>query len=205
MSQVSKPAWPGWAEYSIPVKINVQAVQLTDEQFVLLCQENPELRLEMTAQHELVIMPPTGSKTGWRNSRITQRLANWAETDGTGLVFDSSTGFRLPNGAKRSPDVSWLRRTRWETLTEVQQNGFAPLCPDFVVELRSQQDRLAALQEKMQEYIATGAQLGWLIDPLEKRVHIYRLKQDVEIRDDPASLDGESILPGFVLDVRELW
>ena len=205
MSQVSKPAWPGWAEYSIPVKINVQAVQLTDEQFVLLCQENPELRLEMTAQHELVIMPPTGSKTGWRNSRITQRLANWAETDGTGLVFDSSTGFRLPNGAKRSPDVSWLRRTRWESLTEVQQNGFAPLCPDFVVELRSQQDRLAALQEKMQEYIATGAQLGWLIDPLEKRVHIYRLKQDVEIRDDPASLDGESIMPGFVLDVRELW
>ncbi|MCY4387814.1 MAG: Uma2 family endonuclease [Desulfurellaceae bacterium] len=205
MPQVSKPAWPGWAEYSIPVKINVQAVQLTDEQFVLLCQENPELRLEMTAQHELVIMPPTGSKTGWRNSKITQRLANWAETDGTGLVFDSSTGFRLPNGAKRSPDVSWLRRARWESLTEVQQNGFAPLCPDFVVELRSQQDRLATLQEKMQEYCATGAQLGWLIDPLEKRVHIYRLKQAVEIRDDPASLDGESILPGFVLDVRELW
>ena len=205
MSQVSKPAWPGWAEYSIPVKINVQAVQLTDEQFVLLCQENPELRLELTAQHELVIMPPTGSKTGWRNSRITQRLANWAETDGTGLVFDSSTEFMLPNGAKRSPDVSWLRRVRWEALTEAQQNGFAPLCPDFVVELRSQQDRLATLQEKMQEYLATGAQLGWLIDPLEKRVHIYRPKQAVEIRNDPASLDGEVVLPGFVLDVRELW
>lgn len=205
MPQVSKPAWPGWAEYSIPVKINVQAVQLTDEQFVLLCQENPELRLELTAQHELVIMPPTGSKTGWRNSRITQRLANWAETDGTGLVFDSSTEFMLPNGAKRSPDVSWLRRVRWEALTEAQQNGFAPLCPDFVVELRSQQDQLSALQEKMQEYLATGAQLGWLIDPLEKRVHIYRSKQAVEIRDDPASLDGEAVLPGFVLDVRELW
>ncbi len=138
MPQVSEPAWPGWVEYSIPVKINVQAIQLTDEQFVLLCQENPELRLELTAQHELVIMPPTGSKTGWRNSRMTQRLANWAETDGTGLVFDSSTGFRLPNGAKRSPDVSWLRRARWEALTEARQNGFAPLCPDFVVELRSQ-------------------------------------------------------------------
>ena len=205
MPQVSKPAWPGWAEYSIPVKINVRAVQLTDEQFVLLCQENPELRLELTAQHELVIMPPTGSKTGWRNSRITQRLANWAETDGTGLVFDSSTEFMLPNGAKRSPDVSWLRRVRWEALTELQQNGFAPLCPDFVVELRSQQDRLATLQEKMQEYLATGAQLGWLIDPLEKCVHIYRSKQTVETRDDPASLDGEAVLPGFVLDVRELW
>ncbi len=205
MSQVHKPAWPGWAEYAIPVKINVQAVQLTDEQFARLCQENPELRLELTAQQELVIMPPTGSKTGWRNSRITQRLANWAETDGTGLVFDSSTGFRLPNGAKRSPDGSWLRRERWEALTEVQQNGFAPLCPDFVVELRSQQDRLATLQEKMQEYLATGAQLGWLIDPLEKRVHIYRPKQSVETRDDPASLNGEAVLPGFVLDVRELW
>ena len=205
MSQANKPSWPSWAEYSIPVKINVQAVQLTDEQFVLLCQENPELRLELTAQHELVIMPPTGSKTGWRNSKLTQRLANWAETDRTGLVFDSSTGFILPNGAKRSPDGSWVRRARWEALTETQQNGFAPLCPDFVVELRSQQDRLAVLQEKMQEYLATGAQLGWLIDPLEKRVHIYRPKQAVEIHDDPASLAGESVLPGFVLHVRELW
>ena len=205
MPQVSKPAWPGWAEYSIPVKINVQAVQLTDEQFMLLCRENPDLRLELTAQHELVIMPPTGAKTGWRNSKLTQRLANWAETDGTGLVFDSSTGFRLPNGAKRSPDGSWLRRARWEALPEAQQNGFAPLCPDFVVELRSQQDRLATLQEKMQEYLATGARLGWLIDPLEKRVHIYRPKQAVEIRDDPASLHGEAVLPGFVLEVRELW
>ncbi len=205
MPQVSKPAWPSRAEYSSPLKINVQAAQLTDEQFMLLCQENPELRLELTARHELVIMPPTGSKTGWRNSRMTQRLANWAETDGTGLVFDSSTGFRLPNGAKRSPDVSWLRRVRWEALTEAQQNGFAPLCPDFVVELRSQQDRLATLQEKMEEYLATGAQLGWLIDPLEKRVHIYRPKQAVEIRDDLDLLDGEAILPGFVLDVRELW
>ncbi len=205
MSQANKPSWPSWAEYSIPVKINVRAVQLTDEQFVLLCQENPEWRLELTAQHELVIMPPTGSKTGWRNSKLTQRLANWAETDGTGLVFDSSTGFILPNRAKRSPDGSWVRRARWEALTEVQQNGFAPLCPDFVVELRSQQDRLAVLQEKMQEYLATGARLGWLIDPLEKRVHIYRPKQAVEIRDDPASLAGESVLPGFVLHVQELW
>ena len=111
MSQANKPNWPGWAEYSIPMKINVQAVRLTDEQFALLCQENPELRLELTAQHELVIMPPTGSKTGLRNSKLTQRLANWAETDGTGLIFDSSTGFMLPNGAKRSPDGSWLRRT----------------------------------------------------------------------------------------------
>ena len=199
-----------WAEYSIPVKLKVQAAKLTDEQFTLLCQENPELRLELTAQHELVIMPPTGSKTGWRNSRITQRLANWAETDGSGLVFDSSTGFTLPNGAKRSPDSSWVRRERWDALTEAQQDSFAPLCPDFVIELRSRQDRLSVLQEKMQEYIENGAQLGWLIDPLEKRVHIYRpdpsvSDPSVEVLDDPASLEGDSVLPEFVLDVRELW
>ena len=168
-----------WAEYSIPVKLKVQAAKLTDEQFALLCQENPELRLELTAQHELMIMPPTGTKTGWRNSRITQRLANWAETDGTGLVFDSSTGFTLPSGAKRSPDSSWVRRERWDALTEAQQDSFAPVCPDFVIELRSRQDRLAVLQEKMQEYIENGAQLGWLIDPLEKRVHIYCPDQSV--------------------------
>ena len=126
-----------------------------------------------------MIMPPTGTKTGWRNSRITQRLANWAETDGTGLVFDSSTGFTLPSGAKRSPDSSWVRRERWDALTEAQQDSFAPVCPDFVIELRSRQDRLAVLQEKMQEYIENGAQLGWLIDPLEKRVHIYCPDQSV--------------------------
>ena len=194
-----------WVEYSIPVKLKVQAAKLTDEQFALLCQENPELRLELTAQHELMIMPPTGSKTGWRNSRITQRLANWAETDGTGLVFDSSTGFTLPNGAKFSPDSSWVRRERWDALTEAQQDSFAPLCPDFVIELLSQQDRLAVLQEKMQEYVENGAQLGWLIDPLEKRVHIYRPDQSVEVLDDQASLDGEPVFPGFALSVRELW
>lgn len=162
-----------WVEDSIPVKLKVQAAKLTDEQFALLCQENPELWLELTAQHELMIMPPTGSKTGWRNSRITQRLANWAETDGSVLVFDSSTGFTLPNGAKCSLDNTWVRRERWDALTEAQRDSFAPLCPDFVIVLRSQQERLAVLQEKMQEYVENGAQFGRLIDPLEKRVHIY--------------------------------
>lgn len=194
-----------WFDYSTPVKINVRTVQFTDQQFSRLCQENPELRLELTAQHELVVMPPTGSKTGLRNAKLIQRLASWAEADGTGLVFDSSTGFTLPNGAKRSPDVSWLRRERWGALTEAQREGFAPVCPDVVVELRSQQDRLSVLQEKMQEYMANGARLGWLIDPLEKRVHIYRPHRSVEIRDDPSALDGESVLPHYVLNVRELW
>lgn len=193
------------ADPSVPVKLKVDAFHLTDERFALLCRENPELRLELSAQRELLILPPTGSKTGLRNSRLTFRLATWAETDRTGLVFDSSTGFTLPNGAKRSPDASWLRRERWDALTEAQQNGFAPVCPDFVAELRSPQDRLSVLQEKMREYLENGARLGWLIDPLERRVHVFREGHGVEVLEDPASLDGEAVLPGFILHVGELW
>ena len=194
-----------WGDPSVPVKLKVDAFHLTDEGFALLCCENPELRLELSAQRELLILPPTGSKTGLRNSRLTFRLATWAETDRTGLVFDSSTGFTLPNGAKRSPDASWLRRERWDALTEAQQNGFAPVCPDFVAELRSPQDRLSVLQEKMREYLENGARLGWLIDPLERRVHVFREGHGVEVLEDPASLDGEAVLPGFILHVGELW
>ena len=193
------------AELSVPFKLNVQATQLTEEQFTRLCQENPELGIELTAQQELVIMPPTGSETGRRNSTLTQRLANWAETDGTGIVFDSSTLFTLPNGAKRSPDVSWVKKERWGVLTREQREGFAPLCPDFVVDLRSRTDRLLDLQDKLQEYINNGARLGWLIDPLDKRVYVYRPGQLVETLDDPATLSGGLVLPGFVLQVQELW
>lgn len=203
MEKVTSPATS--ADSAVPVKLKVEAFHLTDERFALLCRENPELRLELTAQRELLIMPPTGSKTGLRNSRLTLRLATWAETDGTGLVFDSSTGFTLPNGAKRSPDASWLRRDRWEALTEAQQNGFAPVCPDFVAELRSPQDRPSVLQEKLREYTENGARLGWLIDPLERRVSVFRGSHTVEVLEDPASLDGEAVLPGFVLHVGELW
>jgi len=188
-----------------PVKLNVQGVIVSDEQFKLLCQENPTLQLELTARKELVIMPPTGSKTGKRNSTFTQRLGNWAEVDGSGFVFDSSTLFTLPNGAKRSPDASWVKRERWDALSDTEQDGFAPLCPDFVVELRSRTDRLSDLQEKMQEYIDNGARLGWLLDPVEKRVHIYRPSQAVELLNDPVTISGDPVLPGFVLNVRELW
>lgn len=187
-----------------PVKLNVQGVIVSDEQFELLCRENRELRLELTARKELIIMPPTGSKTGNRNSTLTQRIGNWAEIDGTGLVFDSSTLFTLANGAKRSPDASWVRQERWDALSDVEQEGFAPLCPDFVVELRSRTDRLSDLQEKMQEYLDNGARLGWLVDPLEKRVHIWP-GQAVEVLNDPGAVNGDPVLPGFVLNVRELW
>ncbi|MGH7960228.1 MAG: Uma2 family endonuclease [Candidatus Binatia bacterium] len=201
MSQLS-PFLTGPGE---PFKLNLRATQLSEEQFTRLCQENPDLRIELTAQGELVIMPPTGMETGWRNSKLNHRLVAWTEVDGMGLACDSSTLFTLPNGAKRSPDASWVRRERYEALTKKQREGFAPLCPDFVVELRSPTDRLADLQDKMQEYLDNGARLGWLIDPKDKRVYVYRPNQPVAVLDNPAALNGDPVLPGFVLHVRELW
>ena len=188
-----------------PFTLNICSLSLTDEQFLRLCQENPEMRLELNAQGELVIMPPTGAKTGLRNNELAYALTGWAKTDGTGLAFDSSTLFALPNGARRSPDAAWVRRERWNRLTEEQQEGPAPLCPDFVVELRSPSDRLVLLYEKMQEYIDNGARLGWLIDPSEKRVYVYRPGQPVETLDNPDMVSGEPVLPGFMLKVHALW
>ena len=192
-------------ELHVPFKLNMRATRLTEEQFVQLCQENRDLRFELTADKELVIMAPTGSETGRRSGELFYSLTVWAKKDGAGLSFDSSTGFRLPNGAIRSPDASWVRRERWQALTPEQQRGFAPLCPDFVLELRSPTDQLSPLHEKMQEYIANGARLGWLIDPPQKRVSIYRPDQAVEQLGTPSSLSGEPILPGFVLDLNEIW
>jgi Uma2 family endonuclease len=200
MSQLSSPE-----EYRLPFKLNVQETKLTEEQFARLCQENPDLQFELTAQGELVIMAPPGMDTGRRNSRLTRRLDTWAEMDGSGIAFDSSTLFTLPNGAKRSPDASWVRRERWEALPVKERMGFGRLCPDFVVELRSPTDRLSDLQEKMQEYLDNGARLGWLIDPLEKRIYVYRPDQPIEVLDDPTTLSGDPVLPGFVWQVRELW
>lgn len=189
----------------VPFKLSVRRVKLTEEQFALLCQENRDVRFELTAQQELVIMPPAGSETGWRNGRLTYRLIAWSDVDSTGLAFDSSAGFTLPNGAIRSPDASWVQRARWDALTQEQREKFAPLCPDFVVELRSRTDRLADLQEKMQEYLDNGARLGWLLDPIDTRVYVYRPGQSVEMRENPDTLSGDPVLPGFVLPVRELW
>jgi Uma2 family endonuclease len=150
-------------------------------------------------------MPPTRFETGRRHNRLSRHLDFWAETDGTGIATDSSTLFTLPNGAKRSPDASWVRRERLNTLTKDQREGPLSLCPDFVVELRSPTDRLADLHEKMQEYLDNGAQLGWLIDPFEKRVYVYRPGHPVETLDNPVTLRGDLVLPGFVLSVHELW
>ncbi|MFN6481827.1 MULTISPECIES: Uma2 family endonuclease [unclassified Nostoc] len=179
-------------------------IDLTDEQFFQMCQKNRDYRFERTASGELLIMPPTGSETGNRNFDMVVELGIWNKQTKLGKGFDSSTGFTLPNGAERSPDVSWVKIERWNALTPEQQEKFAPICPDFVVELRSRTDSLKELQEKMQEYIENGTQLGWLIDRKNKRVEIYRPGKDVEILDNPASLSGENVLPGFVLYLQQI-
>ena len=178
-------------------------IELTDEQFFQLCVNNRDLRLEQTAEGELIIMPPTGWKSGNRNSKLTQRLGNWTDADGTGIAFDSSTGYILPNGAKRSPDASWVSRERIDALNP-DPAKFLPMAPDFAVELRSANDDLKTLQKKMQEYIDNGVRLGWLIDPQNQRVEIYRPGKDIEVLLSPISLSGEDVLPGFVLDLNQI-
>ncbi len=181
-----------------PVKLTLD---LTDEQFFQLCQNNRDLRFERTATGELIIMPPTGSDTGNRNGRLIQQLFNWTDTNDLGVAFDSSAGFKMPKGGNRSPDASWIQKARWDGLTAAQKQQFAPLCPDFVVELRSASDSLKELQDKMLEYLENGVRLGWLIDRQNLRVEIYRPGQDVEIIESPETLPGEDVLPGFVLDL----
>ncbi|HJQ23274.1 MAG TPA: Uma2 family endonuclease [Blastocatellia bacterium] len=193
------------ARTALPVAVDVHALQLTDAQFLQLCRDNRDLRFELTAEAALIIMPPTGSLTGWRNADINYQLTAWAKGDGTGLTFDSSTGFKLPNGAKRSPDAAWIKRDRWDVLTDQEKEGFAPICPDFVLELRSADDSLPALQDKMAEYLDNGAQLGWLIDPKDKRVYVYRPGQSVECLEQPEGVSGDAILPAFVFNLKGLW
>ncbi len=180
-------------------------LQLTDEQFEQLSAVNQDLRLELTAKGELIIMPPTGGETGNRNFEIYIDLGIWNRQNRLGKAFDSSTGFRLPNGATRSPDASWVTMERWEALTEVQRKKFLPLCPDFAVELVSETNDLEDTQEKMQEYLENGLNLGWLINPRTQQVEIYRPNQAVEVLQSPATLSGENVLPGFVLDLQPIF
>ncbi|HCF29129.1 MAG TPA: hypothetical protein DEV81_18440 [Cyanobacteria bacterium UBA11049] len=181
-------------------------LQMTDEQFFEFCQINRDLRIERNKLGEISIMPPTGSETGNRNFNIALQLGIWAEQDGTGICFDSSTGFKLSTGAERSPDASWIKLDRWNTLSPQQQQRFAPICPDFVVELRSSSDNLKPLQEKMVEYMQEpGIQLGWLIDRKHQKVYIYRPGVEVECLDNPATVSGEGVLPGFVLNMSKVW
>jgi Uma2 family endonuclease len=181
------------------------AIELTDDEFFALCQINRDLRFERTSQGDIIIMAPTGAETGVRNSSITGQLYNWAKRDGTGAVFDSSTGFKLPNSADRSPDAAWIPRSRLATLSAEQKTKFLPLCPDFVVELLSPSDDLAEVQGKMTEYIENGSQLGWLIDPEMRQIHVYRPRKAIIVLENVAEIAADPELPGFVLDLREIW
>jgi len=181
-------------------------LHVSHEDFAAIAAANRDLQLERTADGTLIVNPPTGSNSGRRNLSISAQLWIWAEANDTlGIAFDSSAGFKLPNGAIRAPDASWVRRDRWEALTQEEKEGFAPLCPDFVVELRSNSDYITTLQEKMREYLAHGARLGWLIDPQNRQVEIYRSGKEVEVLEKPSQLSGEDVLPNFTLDLQRIW
>ena len=183
--------------------------KVTPEQFEQLAQAEQLARMELTKDGELIVMSPTGGEAGRKNRRLTQQIGIWTERDGTGEAFDSSTVFVLPNGARRSPDVSWIKLERWNTLTLKERQGFPPLAPDFVIELVSPSDvknqRYEDLQAKMQEYLDNGVRLGWLIEPEAKTVEIYRVGQQVEILNNPQTLSGEDVLPGLILDLSEIF
>jgi len=178
---------------------------MDEEQFFQFCQLNRDLQIERTAEGDILIMTPEGGSSGVGSSRLTTVFGVWAERDGTGQVFGSSTGFTLPNGAVRSPDIAWVRNERIEALTVKQWERFLPLCPDFVLELRSPSDSMRRLRQKMEEYRDNGAQLGWLLDPAGKRVEVYRPGVGVEIVENPTALSGEPLLKDFVLKIPQVW
>jgi Uma2 family endonuclease len=188
------------------ITLNLNSIiKLTSEQFYQLCEENPDLKLERNANGELIVMPPTGGETGKSNSTANAQIWTWNDRTELGEVFDSSTGFTLPNKADRSPDVSWVEKSRWSALTPEQREKFIPLCPDFVIELVSPGDSLKKSQEKMQEYMENGCRLGWLINRKKQEVEIYHPGQDVEVLQSPLTLSGENVLPGFVLNLQKIW
>lgn len=180
-------------------------LELTDDQFYELCQVNRDLRLERNSTGEIIIMPPAGGESGHRNINLAFQLEAWSSQNDLGIAFDSSTGFKLPNGAERAPDESWIKRDRWNTLNAEQKRKFPPLCPDFVIELRAETDSLKTLQLKMLEYIDNGIKLGWLIDPKTQKVEIYRQGKPVEIIQNPVTLSGEDVLLGFVLNLSSIF
>lgn len=180
-------------------------IKMTDEQFWEFCQINRDLRIERTKTGEVIIMPPRGSETGNRNGDIFGQLWLWSKKDKKGLCFDSSTGFTLSSSATVSPDVSWIKLERWQALSPEEREKFAPLCPDFVIELRSRTDSLKRLKEKMQDYIKEGAKLGLLIDRGHRDVYIYRPQCPEECLENPVTVSCDPVLPGFVLEMADIW
>lgn len=181
------------------------AIALSENQFYSLCRQNPDVKIERTPNGELIIMPPTGGETGRKNAELLADFIFWNRKTELGVVFDSSTCFRLPQGSDRSPDISWVKKERWEALTPEEQEKFPPLCPDFVLELLSPSDNLSQAQAKMLEYLSNGVKLGWLIIPQTQQIEIYRQDQPVEILQSPVELSGEAILPQFTLNLTWIW
>jgi len=199
------------AETITPLEITPLVLQMrptfemTDEQFFQFCQLNRDYRIERSADGELIIMSSAGSETGNRNFNLIVQLGIWAKQDGTGMGFNSSTGFKLPNGADRSPDAAWMKLEKWNAIPLEQQKKFAPVCPDFVVEIRSASDNLQPLKDKMQEYIENGAALGLLIDRKNRKVYIYSSQQEVQGLDNPDTVSADPVLPGFILKMANIW
>lgn len=193
--------------YFLPIVLDFRDVleKISDDEFENFCRHNPDVEIELTKEGGLVIMPPTGGETGIRNFTLIGIFFNWLEKDKSGVGFDSSTVFKLPNGAKRSPDLAWIKNERWNALSAEERKKFPPLCPDFVVELRSPSDSLVNLQNKMQEYIENGASLGWLIDPMTQTVYVYRPNVEIEILENPESVSGEPLLVNFSLEMKKIW
>jgi Uma2 family endonuclease len=192
------------AKLPLPIRIRPE-VPMTDEELLRFCAANELLRVEREANGEIVIMTPTGSEGSHLNLRIGRFLDEWAEQDGRGVAFDSNGGFSLPDGSMRAADAAWVQKSRWEALSAEKKKGFAPLCPDFVIELRSPSDRLSALQEKMQQWIANGAQLAWLIDPIDRTVSVYRSGSEPDVHQDPSSVQGDGVMAGFELVMARVW
>jgi len=191
-------------EMELPIHFSAGR-KLTRNQFLEFCRINDDLRIERTSEGVIEIMPPAFWDTGDRNAELTTQVRVWAKQEGSGVAVDSSAGYELPNGATRSPDASWVDRARLAALRPEDKQSFLPLCPDFVVELRSSSDRLKKLKEKMEEYIANGAKLGWLIDPIERKVYVYRPDSEVEVLENPSTVSGDPVLPGFTLDLTKIW
>ena len=192
-----------WDE-KFPILLKINTKSWTDDEYFNFCQQHKDLRIETNKDGDLVIMPPTGGETSDRNSELNMQLRLWAKKNGKGKAFESNVEFKLPSGANKSPDASWILKERYDALTQKEREGFPPITPDFVVELRSKSDRLKPIQDKMAEFIENGVRLGWLIDPYKKQVHIYRQNGEIEILENPQTVSGEDVLEGFELDLEEI-
>ena len=205
MTTVKPPAVEPGVTLPYRLALDVRALEMTEDQLLQLCSDNGDLRIELTADRKLIIMPPNGLEGGWKEMELVRQVGNWAKQDGTGRAFSSNAGYTLPNGAVRAPDVSWMPLSRWESLSREDQTKFGHTFPDFAIELRSPSDSLRDVQDKMQEYMENGVLLGLLIDPQNRRVHVYRPGQPVEILEEPAEVSADPVLPGFTLALSAIW